>query len=1156
MTQRRDQTKLAQHARHLLVIGLYLLALFSVPAAAQAVIGDVSAALPSAELLNDRMTNTESAADLVEDSKTRLLSLYRRALDNLRKAQADRAAAEQFLEALNSASADAQAIRDQLISAPDLEAQGRLPIDRALPLRELEASVQQDQGDLALLDKLALDLSAQLDEAAARPIAIRERLRQAEEESVQTRASLQALAPSDKATSEGEAQRWALETKLDALSAEIERLNQELLSQPARIELLEARRDKAMQDAARIRQRLALLEDLITERRQAAAQQAQEDAEAKRLETEGKDPLVARLAEQNAMLSSSMAEAVAHLGAIRLQTETTQQLQQQIEGDYQSAREVIAIGGSNLSGQLGNLLRQQRESLPDLKAFEREARKREELASQAGVKRVLHRREQQRLTDTDVYVTKLFEEAGATARDGALRQRLVDLVDERRSLLNQAIESEDLLLRRLGELETAQTALLETIERFDTLLDVNLLWVRSASRTELAELGALPDQVWRIISPSGWSSVVGALIHQATHSPVFVLLGAFLITFLWGRRHLIGLIQATSERIGKPTTDRFLYSLEALAATLVAAAAWPLSAAVVGWQLQASSQATDFSFAVGGALLALAMQFYFLRALRLICIPHGLAAAHFRWPTASLTLLRVELDRLTWTFLPAAGVMLVIVRLDPLNAGWVFGRTAFVVLALTLAVAFYRLLHPRTGIFAHTSRRASGRPLPFLYGLLYPVLVIAPLALGVLELLGYLYTAETLLGRFVQSAWMIIALILLSSLARRWLQVTRRRFVYDKAMARRQAAAEAHKRDAEQSEGEQGSGLTEVNEPQIDLDSLTNTSRDLITSAVVAAALMGLWIIWSDVIPALQVFDQVTLWRHTLMVGGEEQIEPVTLADLGLALAFGVATFVLAKQLPALLEMTLLHHTRMAAGSRYTVITLTNYTIITLGLLLVFGTLGVQWSKLQWLVAALGVGIGFGLQEIVANFISGLIILFERPVRVGDIVTVGDTDGVVTKIQIRATTIRNWDRKELLVPNKEFVTGRLLNWSLSDQMTRVVVVVGVAYGSDVDKALDLMREAAREHERVLDDPAPILSFEGFGDNSLTLILRAYLSSVDDRIATITDLHKAINRKFAEAGIVIAFPQRDLHLDTNGPLRVQLQRDQTYRGDSHPPSGDC
>jgi len=191
-------------------------------------------------------------------------------------------------------------------------------------------------------------------------------------------------------------------------------------------------------------------------------------------------------------------------------------------------------------------------------------------------------------------------------------------------------------------------------------------------------------------------------------------------------------------------------------------------------------------------------------------------------------------------------------------------------------------------------------------------------------------------------------------------------------------------------------------------------------------------------------------------------------------------------------------------------------------------------------VVALGVGIGFGLEEIVANFISGIIILFERPIRVGDIVTVGDTDGVVTRIRIRATTIRNWDRKELLVPNKEFITGRLLNWSLSDQMTRVVIVVGVAYGSDVDKALELMAEAAQEHEHVLDDPKPVLSFEGFGDNSLTLLLRAYPGSLEYRIATITDLHRAINLKFNAAGIAIAFRQRDIHLDTSKPLKLQVE----------------
>jgi potassium efflux system protein len=199
----------------------------------------------------------------------------------------------------------------------------------------------------------------------------------------------------------------------------------------------------------------------------------------------------------------------------------------------------------------------------------------------------------------------------------------------------------------------------------------------------------------------------------------------------------------------------------------------------------------------------------------------------------------------------------------------------------------------------------------------------------------------------------------------------------------------------------------------------------------------------------------------------------------------------------------------------------------------------VEWSKLQWLVAALGVGIGFGLQEIVANFISGLIILFERPIRVGDIVTVGDTDGVVTKIRIRATTIRNWDRKELLVPNKEFITGRLLNWSLSDQVMRIVVVVGVAYEADVDKAHELMIEAAKENEYVIQDPGPVVSFEGFGDNALTLLLRAYIDNLDHRLATVTMLHKAINTKFRQAGISIAFPQRDLHLNTLSPLQVEV-----------------
>jgi potassium efflux system protein len=205
----------------------------------------------------------------------------------------------------------------------------------------------------------------------------------------------------------------------------------------------------------------------------------------------------------------------------------------------------------------------------------------------------------------------------------------------------------------------------------------------------------------------------------------------------------------------------------------------------------------------------------------------------------------------------------------------------------------------------------------------------------------------------------------------------------------------------------------------------------------------------------------------------------------------------------------------------------------------VFNLLGGNWSEIQWLIAALGVGIGFGLQEIVANFICGLILLFERPIRIGDIVTVGDTDGVVTKIQIRSTTIRGWDQKELLVPNKEFITGRLLNWTLTDPITRIVIPVGIAYGSDVVRAIRLIEQVAEEHERVLKEPAFIVTFDSFDDNALEIVLRCFIGSMDYWRLTTSELHLAINQKFEEAGIVIAFPQRDVHLNTSAPLDVRI-----------------
>ena len=503
-------------------------------------------------------------------------------------------------------------------------------------------------------------------------------------------------------------------------------------------------------------------------------------------------------------------------------------------------------------------------------------------------------------------------------------------------------------------------------------------------------------------------------------------------------------------------------------------------------------------------------------------MPRGLAAAHFRWRESSLQLLRVELVRLTWVFVPAVVVIRLTIDLNPMGAGGIVARIGAAVALLALALYFYRVLHPKWGALSEWRRQPNPGTLIRAYYLWFPLLLVIPVSLALLPFWGYVYSVFAVVFIYLYTLWIIVALILVHALALRWLRLVRRRLTYDAAMERRDAALEA-KQVEESATGDDEGSMLYADEPEVDLEALSDDSRELVNIATIAGALVVLYLIWSPLLPALQIFDDVNLWSYTVTVDGLEQRQPITLADLGLALLYTIGTAILAKRLPGLLEIILLRRFHVSAGSRYAVVTLSTYGIVVIGVLLFFNTIGAQWSQLQWLVAALGVGIGFGLQEIVANFISGLIILFERPIRVGDIVTVGDTDGVVTKIRIRATTIRNYDRKELLVPNKEFITGRLLNWSLSDQVTRIVIVVGVAYGTDVDKAHELMKEAAEENEQVLDDPHPIVSFEGFGDNSLTLLLRAFIDDLDYRVQTVTALHKAINRKFEQAGIVIAFP---------------------------------
>jgi potassium-dependent mechanosensitive channel len=216
-------------------------------------------------------------------------------------------------------------------------------------------------------------------------------------------------------------------------------------------------------------------------------------------------------------------------------------------------------------------------------------------------------------------------------------------------------------------------------------------------------------------------------------------------------------------------------------------------------------------------------------------------------------------------------------------------------------------------------------------------------------------------------------------------------------------------------------------------------------------------------------------------------------------------------------------------GARDAIKKLIHYSFLFIGILMAIGVLGLNLTSFAFLTGALGIGVGFGLQNIVNNFVSGLVLLFERPFKVGDMVVVDNETGTVRKIGLRSTVIETFDRSELIVPNSQFISGKVTNWTRTSHIARIRIAVGVACGSDVELVLRVLREAAETDPRVLSNPAPNPLFLRFGDSALDFELHCWIADVKDQLAVRSNLCQQIASRFREAGIELPFPQRDLHL---------------------------
>jgi len=263
----------------------------------------------------------------------------------------------------------------------------------------------------------------------------------------------------------------------------------------------------------------------------------------------------------------------------------------------------------------------------------------------------------------------------------------------------------------------------------------------------------------------------------------------------------------------------------------------------------------------------------------------------------------------------------------------------------------------------------------------------------------------------------------------------------------------------------------------------------------------------------------------------------VTPSSIFMFVVFIAAFALTSRLLQRVLRAHLFSRMRIDEGMQYTLTRIIHYLVMIIGAVVAFQFIGIDLTGLAVIVGFLSVGIGFGLQNITSNFVAGLILLLERPIKVGDRIMVGNQEGDVVEINMRSTTIRTLNNIAVIVPNSEFVSSKLENWSYGDETVRVDVNVGVSYESDLETVIRSLREVAAEHPEVLEKPAPDVLHTGFGDSAWNMRLRIWLEDSQRHLEVHSEINCAIVRKFQQNGIEIPFPQRDLHVRSPLPLPI-------------------
>ncbi|PPI87892.1 miniconductance mechanosensitive channel MscM [Candidatus Pantoea edessiphila] len=697
-------------------------------------------------------------------------------------------------------------------------------------------------------------------------------------------------------------------------------------------------------------------------------------------------------------------------------------------------------------------------------------------------------------------------------------------------LINLLISGCDSLIIENTKLKTSTIQLQDALKKVKKLSQERLFWIADTNPIDSTNLIKVISDIKYLLSLNILKHLKAGIVETIFHIKTLLpILGAlFLVILNFSLRHKYdAFLELSASKVGKVTQDRFMLTIRAVFWSIIMSLSIPIMWLQIGYGLQQSSS-YPIIIAIGDGIINTVPILTTFIIINTFSRPNGLFIMHFRW-SQILVNRGIKNYLITLYFiLPLVVLLTIIDNLEEHNLSSSLGRLCFILICTTISIGSLSLKKSQVPLYVNKNGNTNN----FINNTIWNIIIIVPIIAAITSALGYLSTAKAILFHIEISNIIWFLLLIVYHIIRRWMLIQHRKLSFDRAKQKRAEILALRARTEEEKEQSmQNADSIEIEEPVVNLDIISAQSLKLVRWILMLVALVLLIYSWSEIHLALGFFDNILLWNTNSSVQGSGNYHPITLGALLVAVLTFIITLQLVRNMPALIELVLLQHLNLRPGTNYAISTITKYITIILGGLFGFSVIGIEWSKLQWLVAALGVGLGFGLQEIFANCISGLIILFERPIRIGDTVTIRELTGSITRISTRATTITDWDRKEIIVPNKAFITEQFVNWSLSDSVTRVVLTIPALSINNSDKITKILKHAAECCNYVLKTPAPEVFLVDLQQGVLLFELRVYVAEMGHRMPLRHELNQLIIDKFTQNNIIIPFPPFQMRVES-------------------------